>query len=263
MVLRAKPGTFEEDGNTATIEKAPLEQVANKPTVQAPTALVRAPTRAVGLVSQFAGLQRGKLFGDLKTDEPPFEFGTFPRFSGNQRMLMTQDGKMTLGASAVVQLISYNDWYLISPGERTKESTEFVKYSNDGKTINGTGQSVDEYLNYLRTTEGLKDSSKKSYTSLWGLVLQLGDGGDCPQLLYKVVEISLAPMSRKSLTEYETNRQISNAQQKTRHEYSAILTITTSVQSKDGNNYTKLIVGGTEDAKAEQLLASFAPEVTQ
>ena len=273
-------GKFEatdESEATQVVEREPAaEQAANpvpdpKPAPQSAPPAGKSMLASVGRtavvapkstgVMAFAGVKPGKLFSSMKLDDPPFEFGTFPRFSGNQGQIMTPDGKLTFGDTVIIQLISFNDWTMVSPGEKGAESTEYVRYSNDGVTINNSDQTVADYLNEIK--EDFPKASAKLYTSIWGLVMEVSEKSNCEKLIGTIVEVSLAPMSRKSFTAYDTQRQVDNAQRKRREEFSAVLTITAQVETMRGNNFTRLIVGGTEDSLVEELNAQLAPVVNE
>jgi hypothetical protein len=255
----AVPGNFEDSDADTAVATAPAQAPAAKPEVVAKTAIAKAQGTGMAM---FSGIRPGALFKDLKTDGPPYAFNTFPRFSGSQGVLTTQDGKQVLGDSCVIELMSFNDLYMVSPGEKSKESTEYVKYSNDGVTINETGESLAEYLAELR--QDFPKAAKKQYTSLWGVVLKVGAKSNCKDsILGKIVEISLAPTSRPSLTAAESQLQLDIRRGHARLDLANILTVTCEAAVSQGNQYTKLVVSGTPDDEAEALVSVFAAPVSE
>jgi hypothetical protein len=55
------------------------------------------------------------------------------------------------GQTIKLQLMSFNDRYTLSPGVQDADATEHVRFSVDGKTIDGTGEDCAAYIEKLKT----------------------------------------------------------------------------------------------------------------
>ena len=141
-----------------------------------------------------------------------FAWGNYRQFKGSNGSLMEMTGdKDDLGRWAEVQLISWNDSYQVSPGEQSASTKDFVAYSKDGKTIDSvigeelrgewTGKPMADYLNYLKTEEGMDKAKARRFVDL-GCALLACDTGDGP--LNSVVQITLSESSIPSFSRYQS-----------------------------------------------------------
>jgi hypothetical protein len=136
------------------------------------------------------------VIGALENKFPPVEFGAIERLKGSSGQIMDANNGQ-LGSWVKLELMSWNYLYTISPGSDKADARELVRYSLDGKTIDNTGQSVDEYVKHLREVEKYPDASVKKYVSLIGILL----GSEKPSKhLQDVVEVSLSPTAAKKFS---------------------------------------------------------------
>lgn len=175
-----KKPNFEED----TVQDAEVvsETQASEATakVDAPQAVDVAKTSAtVAVAAAFAGSALAKVgskfveaFTEQKNQFDPtsLDYDTFPRVTVGLDGFSDTD-KADYGKEIVLQILSWNETHSVSPGGPVNaESTKLLRYSLDGKTIDDTGESVFEYLKYLKEVEGYEEAAIKKYISLYGTI---------------------------------------------------------------------------------------------
>jgi len=107
-----------------------------------------------------------------------------------------------LGDTLGLELLSYQDQYVISPGVDGEEGKEFVRYSHDGITTS-KGEDCKEYLAELQGGAYPKASMTKR-TVIAGSAFDIGEKGrkTLPELQDSLVQISLAPTTKASFDRY-------------------------------------------------------------
>ena len=193
------------EARTEAAAPAPAPAAAQLPAVQAST--------AVSTMSRDEIARQAKAFqaelNDMK-GAADFTFGNYAVFKGNNGEI-AQTGKddVSLGRWAKVRLLAWDDHHEISPGSQDKNSKDFVAYSKEGRIVDHVigeelkswvGKSVDEYVEYLRTTEGFDKASSKRFVDLSAALLGT-DSGDGP--VGTVIQITLSPSSIPSFTKYQ------------------------------------------------------------
>jgi len=124
------------------------------------------------------------------------------RFNDGLSVKVEQTGFYTrrdnkpLGREIKMELLSWQDNYVISPGD-DKAPKDLVKYSDDGKTCSD-GTPVVEHLNYLKSL-GMTKASLKERTVI---VASLEEAPEAPTLVDRVIQIDLSPQSRASFSDY-------------------------------------------------------------
>lgn len=222
----AAPGGFETD--TAT----PTQQAAAA--VGANTAIAKAKTSAMAVT---AG-KVDSVFDGYKMQKAPVEFGEIPRLIASPAGILDGDGNK-YGSWVEFTLAAWNDLYVISPGSDTAEARGFVRYSNDGETIDDTGESVSAYLENLRTVEGYPDASRKLYAELVGIVEKsekdVGKAG-------VLVQVSLSPQARKLFTGLGKQQAVYVRMGRAPVEGSEKLMIRSEGRSMNGKNFAILAI---------------------
>lgn len=210
MALTKKPAPkFESEENTIDVDA--VVAVEDTPSSDEPQAVESAPTtpvkseatptatQVIAKASTSAPVVLGQKFsGAMKELEEVFPIEAVRQIGLAAPRLtidiggFSKDGK-ELGKTLLVQVISYNARWLVSPGVSGDEGKELVRYSYDNKTIEGDTQTPQEYLAYLRA-EGYDKASIKSYMDLWCIVLG-PDNDETQPVLNETVLIQLSPQS--------------------------------------------------------------------
>ena len=162
----AAPSTVQ--GTAAMTETATLPAVAKNTAVAAP-----APKKTF------------KMAFDEQKDAFPLEavIGlsmAAPRIKGEQGACYIAD--KSLGDKVRMSVESWNIRHLISSGLDSKdpgyqESIEYLATSYDGETVEGKGQTIDEYVAYLKSIGYTKARASK-YGDIWGMVSWTAKDGD-------------------------------------------------------------------------------------
>ena len=211
MALVKKPvdaapvGAFEEvetEGTTTVeneVEQSAEPSVTDKVKVEASAAIAKAANTSVGKVGKFQ-----TALSDFENALPAIDFGVLPRLKGSQGAILDSDNK-TLGDEVSLTVISFNNQYVVTPGEDDDESTKFVKYSSDGITIDATGQLVSEYIAQLVTVDGYPNAEMKHYLEVVGI---LNKTAKPSELVGEMVQVSMSPQSRKAFEAYRLQRSV-------------------------------------------------------
>jgi len=178
---------FEDDDNGTTTAQRPADPVVAEQV--ASTAIAKAAASSVAVARD----RPQAAFQDLKNALPPMDFGVLPRLVGANGIVMDAD-KNKLGVFIDLDLVSYNDEFVVSPGDDSAEAKKHVRYSADGKTINETGEDVAEYLKHLREVEEYPKANVKQYLQLVGILTASEKESEHKD---GMVQVSLSPQSRK------------------------------------------------------------------
>lgn len=218
---------FDTGTETAVVEKsqlaaaaaaaAPAEAPAAAPAAQAAAAAETATTAiAVAQSSAVAtanAAQRAKEFQkevNAMRGACDFSFGNYEVYKANNGSIVQMGGsEVDLGRWAKLRLIGWDESFQMSPGNDDKSSKDFVAYSKDGKTVDSVigedqrsfvGKSVDEYVTYLRETEGFDKAKCRRFIDL--AVALLGtDSGDGP--IGTVIQLTLSESSIPAFSRYQ------------------------------------------------------------
>jgi Fe-S-cluster formation regulator IscX/YfhJ len=131
-------------------------------------------------------------------DPAGMEFNTFTRVTVGLDGF-EDDQKRDLGKSLKMQLLSFNDRWVASPGSQEADATPHVRYSLDGKTIEGTGEDVMAYIKTLKEVEGYTDASLKQYMTIYGFLIAT-DGKEIDLEDRYVIALQVPPQSRARFT---------------------------------------------------------------
>lgn len=199
--------------DAAQASTAQAEAAASvKATVAVATA--QATSTAVSLADAAA---RAKAFQrevqDMK-GASDFAYGNYRVFKGNNGEIAETGGdQAVLGRWAKVRLLSWDDHFEISPGDKGASTKDFVAYSKDGKTVDSVigeelkswvGKSVAEYVDYLRVTEEFPKTKNRRFIDL-AVALLSTDNGDGP--IGKVIQVTLSESSIQAFSRYQQDLQ--------------------------------------------------------
>jgi len=149
-----------------------------------------------------------------------FGYGVFPTFKAtNGAIRETGNGTRTFGTWVQGRMMGFAPFWQVSPGGSESKLKDFVAFSNDGKTIDSVigdgvertyvGKPVAEYLDYLRTTEGLSDADCKPYMNIALCVVSSDKGEKSGIPVGEVVALVLSKTSMTSFTAYEEKLKLS------------------------------------------------------
>lgn len=212
MVLKAKnTGIPAFEGEEKGAAPAPVSDAAAAPSpadvagAQAATAIAKAATTAVAKPQ----LKVTAAFGDMQDALPEVDFGTFPRITVDLGGF--EKDKEVIGDNIKLELMSWTNRYVVTPNVDNKEANGLVKYSNDGVTLSdGSGVSVADYLNKLKTVDGYDEASVKTYIDLTGLLVEAG-GKAIPEDEQEIVQVQLSPQSVKQFNGYRITKGVMEA----------------------------------------------------
>ncbi len=237
-VDNAAEATVETAAEAAAADAKP--SVADKAKVAATVAVAKAQTTAVGAVAP----KFETALGGYQNALPAIDFGVLPRIKASNGAAMDGDDNR-LGETFQMTLISFNDNYVVTPGVDDAKSTEFVRYSLDGVTIDSTGQLVSDYINELKTVEGYKDAEMKNYLDVIGI---LNSSEKPSEHLGNMVQVSMSPQSRKSFEAYRLQQSVKIKMGRAVEEGSEELTFKAVVKTMGNYTFTSFQVSATVPA---------------
>jgi hypothetical protein len=246
MALKKPPFETQETSATATVEAAapaPV-QVATPAPAPTPAAVAAASVEATTAIAKAAStsLAPRKAFSyvlaELEKALDPVNVGDLPRLKSGAGNIKDADGT-NYGSFIKLELLSFHDSWTISPGSDSDEAKPLVRYSLDGKFIDGTGESVTEYLENLKTVEGYDKANVKRYLILAGII------DDCEKAKEKVgsiVQVSMAPQSAKTFNNYHMQRSVLVSRGALPADGSQLIKITAVGATMNGKDFTRLEV---------------------
>jgi len=181
---------FEQDEDTTqtATQTAPTSASANLPATTAPT------NNAIAVKPS--------------TDHPlqelknalTVEYNTLSSLILSNGNLLLREGKKSVGDSIQIELMSYQDSYVVAPND-DKAPVDVVRFSNDGVTCTDGLTSVKEHLQWLHT-HGYPKANLKSRVIIVGAVEKCTKNAE---LIGTLVQIDLSPASRSQWLRYEAN----------------------------------------------------------
>lgn len=168
----------------------------------AATAVVVAPSGILpALGAKYAPALQG--FKDV-IDPSSLDFDTFKRVTCGLDGF-SDDQKKEMGKQVKMQLMSWNERYIVTTTVDNDEANALVKYSLDGKSIDGTGQLVADYIKFL-VSEGYESACSKKYYALYGFLVATSPEGaltEVPAADREIVAVQVAPRSVAQFTAYQ------------------------------------------------------------
>lgn len=214
----AKPAPEFEGMDTTATEAAPAQVPATQK-ASLPSSAVYKP--ALHDKYQVLSLQDVEAIG----------FGTFPRLTVDLGGLMLD--KTEVGKTAKLEVISWNFRHVITTNSQDPEAKEKTRISYDGETIQGSGESVQAYIDGLKA-EGYEKAGSKLYCDLWGNLIFTEKQGDIPLDKQQMVQVQLSPQSLQQFKRYQLERGLKESRGM---EPSTMVTITAERREFNGNRF--------------------------
>jgi hypothetical protein len=174
----------EEQASSAPSEGAGVEERA----VSRPRPTAVATTGGLGLASPLDSLQNNIPPGEL-------EFGSIPRYTASNGLIQDSD-KNKIGTWMQFEPVSWNDLFMLAPGDNDAESKEYLKFSYDEVMCNDGSMTMAEALQAAKQAD-YKDAKVKKYIELFGILLSAEKLPENDGALGKMVMLSLSPQSVK------------------------------------------------------------------
>lgn len=217
MVLKKNPQAdippAFEDTDTAVADAAPAAEIPTAEDTAKATATTAIAKAASTSVSAPKPIKAAPAFNDFEDALPEVEFGTFPRITADLGGF--EMDKEVIGDTIKLEMMSWNHRYVVTPGSDDKEASELVRYSNDGVMLaDGSGVTVADYLNTLKTVHGYEGASVKNYIDLTGLLVGQGTGATVEEISEDeqvVVQVQLSPQSVKQFNGYRITKGVFEA----------------------------------------------------
>lgn len=162
------------------------------------------------------------------------DYDTLLQVQGNQGQFMTKADKKSLGDTITMELMSFQDNYVISPGEEGPEAAKLVKYSDDGVTTKD-GLDCKEYLKEL-IEAGYEKSKLSQRSVLVGVLLSSLKQKELEGTLF---QIDMPPTSKKAFDRYQIQSAYDTSKGKYTVEAAKIIQMSCRVDSKSMNGQTK------------------------
>jgi hypothetical protein len=174
---------------------------------------------------------------------------TLPRLKASQGGFRNEDG-IVFGEHIDVELMSWQKLWQVSPGGENNEITKkLVRYSDDGKTLNNTGEDMRAYLGKLHNA----GHNKASISERVVLVFQLnaadkGRGTDAKAMNVQaeygqLYQLGLAPSSVSTFNSHRLRQPIALAQGRITPDQAVQCRMTAIVKNNAGNEYTVVNFG--------------------
>jgi hypothetical protein len=136
----------------------------------------------------------------------PVEWDTLRNLVITNGNVMDKTTSKALGDTIGLELLSFQDQWVVSPGVDGDEAKEFVRYSDDGVTTT-QGEDMKEYLAHLKAS-GYEEAKISERMVICGSVFDIGVKGakDLKELQDALVQISLPPTSKATFKRYQMDQ---------------------------------------------------------
>lgn len=232
---RLRAAAAERAAEAAAAEKA-ADKSADKSEDKPASTERRVATQSAG-AGQVAAVRA--MVDPLETlkDVFPVEFDTLPSIQLNQGNAMYKDTNAMLGDEIGLELLSYQDQTVCSPGVDGDEAKEHVRYSDDGITATN-GDDMAEHLAKLKAAGYDKASLSKRVVIVGSLFDPGVKGAKIAGMRDKLVQINLAPSSVKGFKGYRAQEAFKIGKGLAKIEGVERVRITCTVKKHGDNSYT-------------------------
>ncbi len=168
------------------------------------------------------------------------DYNTLTNIMVTNGNVQNKDTKQLMGDSCVLELISIQKHWVMSPGgeSKDKESLEFLKFSDDGVTVRGTGQLMTE-AQELAVAAGYKKARINERRILVGMMV---DAGKLSATMNgELVQMDLAPRSMANFHRHRVSTTFRIGKGLQTAEGAEVVKIGCDVKSENGNNWTDAI----------------------
>ena len=211
--------------------------------VETRRAIAVAPTKAV---AQIASIKMQPVMEQLK-NALKVNFDTLPHLQINQGNLLVKEGGVVLGDEAILELLSYQDNFAISPGEDGEDAKQALRYSDDGITCT-TGEDVKEYLKALQDADFPKTQLKQRCVLVVNLI-SASKGDKVAQYFDNLYQIDLPPSSKAKFDSHRHQVSFKVSRGKLAVEDAPFMTLNVTIATRGDNKWT---VGLFDTATAAQ-----------
>lgn len=247
----ADTGTAEQETRALTPDERVAAQVAKnagKSTAAAASASVGEQTQAAAststAVATAAPAAGGSLAARMAAADPfkglenalRVDYNTLNRIMVTNGNVQDKETKTLCGDHAVLELISIQKHWVMSPGgdKKDEESLEFLKYSDDGVHARDTGETLESYRQ-AAIKAGFKDARIAERLILVGMLESTANGkGPVGEL----VQMDLAPRSVANFNRHRATTTFRIGRNLQKPEGAERLLVKADVQSKGDNNWT-------------------------
>lgn len=169
---------------------------------QAPAAeQVATPTKAVAVKpvnAVSAGMGQIDVLSDMK-DALRVDYNTLAQITAQQGNMVEREGKVNMGDTVVFDLLSFQDSYVVTPGD-DKAPVETLRFSEDGITCTD-GTPCLEHLDFLKHN-GYPMASLKKRTVVVGAIVS---ATKTDKFNGQLMQFDLSPQSRVQFERYRAN----------------------------------------------------------
>lgn len=157
-----------EQPDAAVAEPEVIPAGAPNPTPAAAAAPVVAAKPALpSLGKKFAG---ALIELENQIDPSSVDFDTFRRVTVGLDGF-SDENEVALGKRIKVQVMSYNERYVVSPGVDDDEASKLVKFSLDGVNLDDGSGTVVDYIKQLKDVDGYENAASKKYLAIYGFLV--------------------------------------------------------------------------------------------
>ena len=233
------------EGTEGTVEsQAATDEAA---AADAAPAAEAAPAKTSALAAQSGGraltsatVMKQNVLSGLK-DAFHISFDAVPRVKAEQGDLLLVDPEISLGTHVVLEVVSYQDRWVASPGDN-KAPIELVKFSDNEHTADD-GTDLNEHVRMLQE-QGYGKAKKQQRLVVVGELLAVkSTAEDAQDLIGSLVQIDLPDSGRRSFQGHVLQVSFKVAKGRLDGAEAARMQFTaTKERSKQGDAYTKITV---------------------
>lgn len=206
------------------------------------TAVAEAPAKTSALAVKSNGaaaVMRNNVFSDTK-DAFTIDYDSVPRLKAEQGEIVTADDDVSLGQTVDLQVMSYQESWVASPGDN-KADIELLKFA-DNSTTAEDGTNLDEHVESLKAM-GYTEAHKQHRLIVVGELVKVGGEYD-GELMEQLVQINLPESGRRSFKSHSLQATFRVAKGKCTAEEAHCMRFTAvKAKSKNDKAYTKTVVG--------------------
>ena len=210
-----------------------VEEVAVE--VKTKTVAVVAPAEGSLAVKMSQADPFKKLENSIRVD-----YNTLDRIQVTNGNIVNKETNGAMGETCTMELISIQKLWVMSPGGDTKdeESLEFLKYSDDGKVVQGTGEPLIDYLEAAKAA----GYDKARIVERLILVGMLIDAGKLSATMNgTLVQLDCAPRSKSNFEKHRIGTAFGIGKGLQQAEGAEIVKITAELQAKGSNKWTDAV----------------------
>ena len=235
------------EGAEGTVESQAAEAAAPAEAPAAAPAVEAAPAKTSALAAQSGGraltsatVMKQNVLSGLK-DAFHISFDAVPRVKAEQGDLLLVDPEVSLGTHVVLEVVSYQDRWVASPGDN-KAPIELVKFSDNEHTADD-GTNLDEHVRNLHDMGYSKAKKQQRLVVVGELIAVKSTEESAQDLIGSLVQIDLPDSGRRSFQGHMLQVSFKVAKGRLASDQAAKMQFTaTKERSKQGDAYTKITV---------------------